>query len=407
MTASKNPLNRLKALLLEPKVDKQQLQMALQAATERQPAPVLWLLGKTQSGKTSLIRALTGSPDAEIGNGFQPCTRTARFYDFPAELPLVRFLDTRGLGEVAYDPAEDIRYCEGQSHLVIAVMRTADPGQQSIHEVLHAVRKRHPDWPVVIAQTTLHQCQPTEWEHPTPYPYADLGHAPADDLVRALRSQRERLGRLPGSAGVWWVPLDFTLLEDGFADPLYGLDALWAAIEEATAFGLQALLSADPAIKDAYSRAAHPHIISYALASAGLGALPLVDMAGVPAIQLKLLHTLASIYEQDWNRRNTTEFFGFLGASMVAGYGLRLAGRSLVKLVPGFGQTVGAVWGATSSGALTFALGKAACYYLGRKQKGLTVDGDHLRQVFSEALARGRDLSELRQRLGSDKRESS
>ena len=32
-------------------------------------APVVWLLGKVQSGKTSIIRELTQAGDAEIGNG--------------------------------------------------------------------------------------------------------------------------------------------------------------------------------------------------------------------------------------------------------------------------------------------------------------------------------------------------
>src|SRR4051794_14573810 len=47
------------------------------------PAPVFWLLGKTQSGKTSLVRYLTGAEDAVIGSGFRPCTRTSRIYEFP------------------------------------------------------------------------------------------------------------------------------------------------------------------------------------------------------------------------------------------------------------------------------------------------------------------------------------
>lgn len=91
---------RLRAELLEPRVDEKLLQASLREARVRMPVPVLWLLGKTQAGKTSIIRALTGSEAAEIGNGFQPCTRSSRFYDFPADAPVVRFLDTRGLGEV-------------------------------------------------------------------------------------------------------------------------------------------------------------------------------------------------------------------------------------------------------------------------------------------------------------------
>ena len=66
-------------------------------------APVVWLLGKVQSGKTSIIREPTQSSDAEIGSGFRACTKTARVFDFPSEAPIIRFLDTRGLGEVAYD----------------------------------------------------------------------------------------------------------------------------------------------------------------------------------------------------------------------------------------------------------------------------------------------------------------
>src|ERR1700751_3957566 len=84
--------------VLSPRVDSAEVDDQLRRARQDLPKPVIWLLGKTQSGKSSLIRALTGSTDAEIGNGFRPCTRTARMYSFPNEEEcLVRFLDTRGL----------------------------------------------------------------------------------------------------------------------------------------------------------------------------------------------------------------------------------------------------------------------------------------------------------------------
>ena len=54
------------------------------AERARQFAPVVWLLGKVQSGKTSIVRALTQATDAEIGTGFRACTKTARVFDFPA-----------------------------------------------------------------------------------------------------------------------------------------------------------------------------------------------------------------------------------------------------------------------------------------------------------------------------------
>src|SRR5215475_2914743 len=107
-------------------------------------APVVWLLGKTGAGKTAIVAALTGDPRAEIGEGFKPCTQTAAFYDVPAEVPLLRFLDTRGLGETDYDPANDIAWCEGQSHLLLTVMQVADPAQQTVLRVVRQSRRRPP-----------------------------------------------------------------------------------------------------------------------------------------------------------------------------------------------------------------------------------------------------------------------
>ena len=386
---------KLRDMLIEPSVDEQTLNQALATASARQPPPALWLLGKTQSGKTSLIRALTGSSDAEIGNGFRPCTKTARFYDFPSQAPIVRFLDTRGLGEVDYDPSSDIAYCESQANLVIAVMKTADVRQDALLEALHTIRKRHPDWAVLVVQTCLHELYPNNADHPPTYPFEqdNWQRQVPSDLSRALLAQRERLGTLVGHAPVLWVPVDFTLPDDGYSPVCYGLGSLWQAIETVSSFGLQSLLRADPEIKNAYSRAAHPHIMGYTIAAATVGALPVVDIALVPALQVKLLHTLAALYKFSWTTRSASEFFSLLGMGFAAGYGLRWAGRGLIKLIPGWGQTIGAIWGATTSGAVTFALGKSACYYLEKTSQGLNVEAEELRQVYAEAFARGRTLS--------------
>src|SRR6185437_16590518 len=59
------------------------LQEYLEQLRQQLPIPVFWLFGKTQSGKTSIIKYLTGADSAEIGKGFQPCTRFSRQYQFP------------------------------------------------------------------------------------------------------------------------------------------------------------------------------------------------------------------------------------------------------------------------------------------------------------------------------------
>lgn len=384
-------------------VDTDALEIALREAAMRQSAPVLWLLGAAQSGKTSIIRALTHSSRAEIGNGFQPCTRTASVYDFPAEAPVVSFLDTRGLGEVDYVPDEDIALCESRAHLLIAVIKVGDTRAGAVLDVLRAVRRRQPDWPVVIAQTSLHELYQEGMEHVEPYPFDRPGweaRVPVD-LRRMLMAQREQVGTLPGRGIVLWVPIDFTQPGDGYEPFDYGIDALWMAIERASSLGLKARLRADPAVTDVYSRAAHPHIVGYSLAAAAVGALPLVDLALVPGLQARLLHVLAGLYRLPWTPRHSSEFLGLLGGSLATAYGLRLAGRSVVKLIPVVGQTVGAMWGASASGATTYALGKAACVYLAKRRQGHTVEADTLREVYRGALAKGRNLAQQQQQQDS------
>ena len=105
-------LQRVKQLFSRQHRDAQ-LQASLERLRQRTPVPVFWLFGKTQSGKTYVVRFLTGADDAEIGQGFKPCTRYSRQYQFPtADAPLLTFLDTRGLDEPGYDPQEDCRHSQ-------------------------------------------------------------------------------------------------------------------------------------------------------------------------------------------------------------------------------------------------------------------------------------------------------
>ncbi|MDR4514604.1 DUF697 domain-containing protein [Nitrosomonas sp.] len=390
---------QLRKALLDPKVDEELLEKSLQEAREKMPVPVLWLIGKTQAGKTSIIRAMTGSETAEIGNGFQPCTRQSRFYDFPADMPVVRFLDTRGLGEVAYDPSEDINYCESKAHLLIAVMKVADVRQQAVFEVLHSVRVRHPEWPLLIVQTGLHECYPLGGQHIQPWPYdqTPLPDTVPSDLKRALQAQRDAAADLHGHAPIRWVAVDLTLPEDGYDPSDYGLEALWQAIEALSSLGLENLLRSDRQVHDLFERTAHQHIVGYSTTAAGLGALPVVDLVAVSAVQAKLLHSLAVLYGQPWDKRTISEFLGLMGAGVATGYLARWAGRTITKIIPFFGQTVGALWGASASGATTYALGKAAVYFFVRHRNHLNVDAETIRRIYAEELERGAAI--LRDRL--------
>lgn len=397
----------LRAYLRAPRVDEAELQECLRRVHQVFPAPVFWLLGKAQSGKTSIVRAITGSPQAEIGNGFRPTTRYSRLYAFPdAEHCLLRFLDTRGLGEPAYDPGEDLRVLEDQAHCVIVVMKAMDHAQQCVLEPLRAIRRAHPDWPVVVAQTSLHEGYPwAEPRHVLPYPFErePWPAAVPRDLARSLVSQRQTFREL--GAGVRFVPIDFTLPEDGFEPQDYGLDALWEAIEAAIPWGLRNLLREHgqlrQVLRDAYLARAHPHIVWWALAAGLAGAIPvpILDLPLFVAIQVKMFHDLAGMYGQPMESQRLAEVLGHLGFGLSARLlGLRvlarLGVRELLKVLPGWGSAVSAVFAASS----TYALGRTLCAYFSHVRQGDVPSAAMLRQLYRRQFAEGHRL--LRQCLG-------
>jgi len=358
----------------------------------REFAPVVWLLGKVQSGKTSLIRVMTGCSAAEIGNGFRACTRTARIFDFPEEAPLIRFLDTRGLGEVGYDAAEDLAVCEGQAHLVVVTMRALDPQQEAVLDVVRAIRRRHPEWPIIVVQTTLHEGYPGGTGHILPYPFKE--HDPAalasagvsSDLVRSLMRQRALFEEVPGKGAIAFVPLDFTLPDDGWAPADYGHDALVETLQSvAPAAVVTSLQNLHGDSTDRLAARAHPHILGYATAAGGADLWPLAGVALVPIIQGKLMHSLGAIYGVRWDRRALAEFAGALGATTLLRVASGFGARELAKLVPVYGQTAGAAAAAVMSFATTYALGKAACYFLGRRKSGVS-DPAGVAQAYKDAL---------------------
>ncbi len=381
--------NDLWAAVMDPAAGNREAQAI--KTTARDAATVVWLVGKVQSGKTSIVRALTGASDAEIGSGFAPCTRTSRVFDFPAEAPVIRFLDTRGLGETNYDPSEDLAFAEDQAHLMLVVMRALDPQQDAIVSLVRDVRKRRPDWPVVVAQTSLHEAYKTGENHRPSYPFDDGGlpdtRVVPSELVRSLAYQRGLFENLPGDGAVLFVPIDFTQPGDGYQPQFFGLDALLKDLKIAAPAGLVAALElVHSADNDARSVQAHPHIVGYATAAAAADVVPLAGLVAVPGVQAKMLHSLAEIYGVEWDRRTVGEFASCFGTAAILRAASQLGIRQLMKLIPVYGQTAGAMAASAASFATTFALGKAACYFLARRRMGET-DMTGVASTYSAALA--------------------
>lgn len=387
---------RLRAFL-SPHIDERVLLDALGRLRNGLPAPVIWLFGKVQVGKTSIIRALTGAESAQIGAGFAPCTRWAQRYDFPSpECPLAVFLDTRGLGEADYDPHDDLRLFQTQADMVLVVVKAMDMALGGLLTALTALVRAEPSLPIVVVQTSLHEGYPPgQNDHIVPYPFA-AASAPSSsqvlnqipsEVARALAFQRQVFAEIPV---VRFVPVDFTLPEDGFADPLYGREALLEAVTEAHPHAayhtLRQLPELTRELKSTHFRRAQPHLLAYAFAAGATGAtpLPVADLPIIGALQLKLLHAIASIYRQPLGVKTFLE----IGSTVGVGLLFRQGARTLLKVVPGVGQAVSGLY----AGAATYALGCALCFYYQAAFDGHLPRPEHLKTFYQERFAEGVEL---------------
>jgi uncharacterized protein (DUF697 family) len=359
-------------------------------------APVVWLLGKAGAGKTAIVAALTGDSRAEVGEGFEPCTRTAAFFDVPPAFPLIRFLDTRGLGEVGYDPIEDISWCEDQSHLLLVVMQVADPAQQLVlHAAAHA-RRRHPNWPIVVAQTGLHRLYLAGGGHPERYPYTggaeDERHPNLPQALRqALAHQRRSFNELPGPRPQF-VAIDFTLPEDGFSPADFGIEAFWSILEETGLSAFQALHFARADAENDRTRAiARPLIYGYGAAAASAGAVPIpvVGASGLAGILAIMLRSLAARYDVAWTPATFGQFTGAVGTGALGWLVIRYGFREVLKLIPIFGAFAGGALNAAAGFAVTVGVGEAACVWLAYRRRGLTAPDAEVRRAFAQGLAVG------------------
>lgn len=353
----------------------------------RAPTPLFWLFGKAQSGKSSIIRFLTGLNDISIGLGFRPTTRQSAVYDFPSrEAPLLRFLDTRGLGEVRYDPSEDLARFDDEAQLVLVTVRLNDMALEPLLEPLQRIRKARPQRPVVLAVTTLHLAYPQQ-QHP-PYPFAETLDPPGlpEDVRRLLGEQRRLFGPLVDAV----VPIDLTRPEEGFNEPHYGGDhlrrTLLRFLPDAYRQSLLRLREDLNELRDLYLARAQPHIMTAAAMAATAGAVPvpLVDIPIVAGLQTRMVNKLAHLYGRPDEARRFLEMAGVIGLGMLG----RVAVRQATKFLPWVGSLAG---GAYAFGS-TYAIGRAACWYYGEILAGHVPSRDEVQKVLGGAFEAARAL---------------
>ncbi len=136
---------------------------------------------------------------------------------------MLTFLDTRGLDEPGYDPAEDLAHFNDRAHVLLVTVKAMDHAQENVLRHLRTIRRAERYRPVLLVLTCLHEAYPQQ-QHPLPYPFSAEGEPLADppalpaDLIRSLAEQRRRFAGLVDRV----VAVDLTPIEEGFNDPDYG-----------------------------------------------------------------------------------------------------------------------------------------------------------------------------------------
>ena len=404
-------------------VDEEKLREILEQVRSELPTTEAILMGKPQTGKSSVVRALTGGDATMVGQGFRPHTQHTTRYAYPNEdLPLLTFVDTVGLGDgrqsvdglmqelvqelaMAIEGQSDqSQTSEGQtgegqtgrilSRILIVTVKVGDFATDSLRTMVRAMRLRFPQVPCLLAMTCLHEVYPAQTlQHPPYPPESQPGY---ESVARAASQIRADFAGLFDAS----VLIDFTLDEDEFDPVLYGLDAFVAAIgdllPEAESRAIAQLVQhrdVSPQLGDLYRSVGRRVIVPFSVVAGTCAAvpLPLATMPVLTGIQISMITVLGRLYGQVL----TPGQAGGLVSTIAGGFLAQTIGRELVKLIPGFGSVIAASWAT----AYTWALGEAACVYFGDLMGGKTPDPKRIQQVmktsFDEARSRfGRDLRE-------------
>ncbi|HEY9664734.1 MAG TPA: GTPase, partial [Allocoleopsis sp.] len=348
------------------------------------PTTEALLIGKPQAGKSSIVRGLTGVSAEIVGQGFRPHTQHTQRYTYPsAELPLLIFTDTVGLGDVMQETQAIIKELTGDlqqdsqcARVLILTVKITDFATDTLKQIAQRLRQKHPEIPCLLAVTNLHEVYPPHLaDHPAYPPDLEEVNRPFLAIQQAFAGLFDRA-----------ILIDFTLEEDGYTPVFYGLEALRDALAdllpEAEARTIHQLLDgkAGEQLGNLYRDVGRRYVLAFSVAAAALEAVPLpfATMPMLTALQVSMVGLLGSLYGQIL----TPSQAGGVVSAIAGGFLAQAIGRELIKFLPGFGSVIAASWAA----AYTWALGEGACVYFGDLMGGRKPDPAKIQAAMQEAF---------------------
>lgn len=127
---------------------------------------------------------------------------------------------------------------------------------------------------------------------------------------------------------------------------------------------------------------------------AGLIPIPLVDVAAVSGIQLKMLKDVSDIYEIKFSENRGKSIVSALLGSIVPNSLTSGSMGSLLKMIPVVGTVMGGVSMSLFSGAATYAIGKAFIQHFEAGGTFLDFDPVKIKDYFKSKFQEGQVIAE-------------
>jgi uncharacterized protein (DUF697 family) len=136
---------------------------------------------------------------------------------------------------------------------------------------------------------------------------------------------------------------------------------------------------------------AHNAVKNYTMGAmtVGLVPIPMADMIALSAIQMKMVHSVAGIYDVPFSKNVAKSIIGsMLGSSIAVTLAMPVA--SFIKVIPIIGQSSGTISTALIGSASTYAIGKVFVEHFESGGTFLDFDEDKAKNHFKELYEEGR-----------------
>ena len=126
-------------------------------------------------------------------------------------------------------------------------------------------------------------------------------------------------------------------------------------------------------------------------AGAGLVPIPILDMAAITAVDVKMIKELSDVYGVAFTEERGKAVVVSLAGGVTAGLLARSAGVGrLIRMIPLVGQTVGALSMSLFGGAFTYAIGRVYVQHLTTGGTLLDFEPEKARAFIAEEYQKGK-----------------